>query len=67
MNIEVLCPVIVWEEPERPNGVIEGYEIMFFNENNPDGGVTKRLNDSRTYYVMTDEESIYEYVKVSSR
>ena len=29
MNVSAFCDVVVWEDPERSNGVITGYEVMF--------------------------------------
>ena len=68
-NIRGFCNVIVWEEPQRPNGELTSYDIMFYPQNNPSRGATSRLNNPKTFYITSDRDisqgSGSTYVRVS--
>lgn len=53
-NIRGFCNVIVWEEPASPNGVLTGYEIMFYPQNNPSGSTSRMLNNPKTFYITNN-------------
>ena len=42
-------PIVVWNQPERPNGVITGYRLIFRRGSTPR---TRDTTSDQTYYVI---------------
>jgi hypothetical protein len=66
--VEALCNVIVWRKPERQNGIIISYDLMFFHLSNPQGAILRTLVGDTTYFLVTANDlpsgSDTVYVKV---
>ena len=65
VNLQSLYPVVLWQSPEEPNGIILDYELTFIPK---DGAPTTKTTDGpQTYYIIetTDLPSGIFQVEVS--
>lgn len=49
------CSVVVWNEPERPNGLIHNYTIFFIPNSGEDFGTEIETTDDKTSFVMKSD------------
>ena len=52
MNLQVLFPVVVWEEPHRPNGVILSYQLIFTRNGET---IIVSTDGDQTFFVITSD------------
>ena len=52
-EIEGHCSVVVWNQPEEPNGVILSYVILFITN---EDFTTVRTTTTQTYYVIRSKD-----------
>ena len=52
IGVEGHCSVVVWKEPDEPNGLILNYTILFYLNGGNDSGVLIETADDKTSFVI---------------
>ena len=58
VGVEGHCSVVVWNEPEQPNGVIINYALLFYLNTGNDSGVLIETEDITTNFVIKSSNQL---------
>ena len=59
VGVQALCSVVVWYSPEVScEGMINGYEVRFYDPNFTQSNVMRYVGENRTFYVLTEEDRL---------
>ena len=65
-EVQSLCSVIVWNRPDVPPcDDIIGYDVRLYSHL-VQHNVTRRVGSNGTFYIITEEDNLANYVQVSA-